>query len=515
MNKRTKILTSVFGAAILYVVAANAIYPGWIEPLVTLDRRLAVKDAELEELQLVEERIDTYRREYRDLVARIGSFDIDRVATEVRDRINQLIERHNLRADSVSPSRSRRDRRTEIESMTINVRALGTLESCVGFLRDLAELPQFIQIGNISVFPTSSGREVRGPTMMNLRVPIELRVLPQHKMVGRIDTGELSQPERIVRHLDRDYSPIWDGTPFDDWVPPVPLRVAAGSDRSIRPGERLVLNGSASGGDGEYTFQWSPSDGVSDPTSASTDLLLNEAGNYVYTLTVTDGKGETTSGSVRINVAEPVAAKRPDNTRPPPPPPPPDSRWKERAQMQLVMTLGRSTPDGSIDELMVHNRRTRSNSYHAVGEEFDGGILVAVHQTGGLVRRKDDPRVPKGEQGYFVYPIGMQLDQDIAVEQAEDFPSLQRAAMIDKRQRQSEEKAGVSAGADQLGDLAEEGPSPTGLPKQAAFSALREPQGTDRDPSAKNEQNAREDSQQPRSTSSLRDRRRRKPPGAQ
>ena len=42
-----------------------------------------------------------------------------------------------------------------------------------------------------------------------------------------------------------------------------------------------------------------------------------------------------------------------------------------------------------------------------------------MHQTGGLVRRKNQ---------YFVYPIGAQLDQDVALAVADEFPELVEVA---------------------------------------------------------------------------------------
>jgi len=105
--------------------------------------------------------------------------------------------------------------------------------------------------------------------------------------------------------------------------------------------------------------------------------------------------------------------------------------------MQLVMMLGRTTGDGRLDELMVHSRRSKETSYYAPGQEFDGGTVVYVHQTGGLVRRKDDPRGPKGEETYWIYPIGLTLDQDLGLEAAEAFPELLRAADADKSARRA------------------------------------------------------------------------------
>lgn len=438
MDRRTKILGLLFGGAIAFAVLSNVIYPQWIKPLIELDQRLVSARERRDKLQEEEERIERAAGEYRAMVNRVGTFDIDRAATEIRDRINALIDKHKLRADSVAPSRSRRDRKTDVESMTINVRAVGPLDAAIGFLADLYELPQFMRVGNVSIYPGSTGRDVLGPTPMNLRVPIEIRVLPQQKIVGRIDLDDIEQPEQLVRHEPRDYTPIWDGTPFDDWIPPVPLRAEiTPSATSVTEGERVWLQAKASGGLGRHTFAWAPSDKLTNPDGIRTQVNTNEPGQYTFTLTATDEKGESATASVNIVVMpkrEPVV-QRDDRPKPPPPPPPrPDARWTDRMHRRLVMTLGRTGYDGRLDELMVSNQRSRTTEYYAVDEDFDGGMLIHVHQTGGLVRRKDDPRHPEGQEGYYVYPIGETLDRDIPIAQADAFPELQRVAELDRAQ---------------------------------------------------------------------------------
>ena len=71
------------------------------------------------------------------------------------------------------------------------------------------------------------------------------------------------------------------------------------------------------------------------------------------------------------------------------------------------------------DEFMLCDVRNQSNRFVAVGEEFDGGTLLYVHQRGGLAVRNDD---------YLVYPLGATLNMSIPVDSAQDYPELQRAA---------------------------------------------------------------------------------------
>jgi len=80
----------------------------------------------------------------------------------------------------------------------------------------------------------------------------------------------------------------------------------AGSDGLIAFGGSAVLEGSASGGLGPYSYSWSPGTGLNDPNIAQP--TASPTGTTTYTLTVTDDLGQTDTDTVTVTVATAVVA---------------------------------------------------------------------------------------------------------------------------------------------------------------------------------------------------------------
>jgi len=439
MNRRTKILAGMVGACLAYVLISSVAYPRWIEPLLTIDKRVAEREKDLDELENMEADVHLAKLEYRDLLDRMGSFDPLKVQNDLRERLNELIERHKLENANTSPSRAQEDRKTRITTLQITVTGVGTLESVMGFMKDVSVFPQLIRIGNASIYPASSSRKDKDEDLVNIRVPIEVKILPQQRIMDqRLTDADLSQPEAVIRHEDRDYSPIWTGQHFTEVIPLKPLVVDAGKDMTIALGQRHTLRGKAKGGDGEYTYQWIPEVEVSDPSTPHPTVNTDEPGERVYTLTVSDGSGNTAEDSVTITVRDRQrrgTAQEPEKVVEREPV---DNRWKDRRYLQLRMALLSSAGDQHLDEVMVFDNKGKKSSYYAVGSDFDGGKLVYVHPRGGVVHREGE---------YFVCPIGSNLDQDIPVDEAVDYPILQVLALrLREAERSSPGEAAPAAG---------------------------------------------------------------------
>ena len=421
MDRRTKILAVAFGSVIAYVLIAQAIYPRWIKPLMTIDELIAQRQAELDKLEKMQADVTNAKIAYRDYVARIGSFDTGPVETDVRNRVNALIEKHRLQDSNVTPARPTEDRKTGLTTMVINLTATGTLEAAINFLKDVSELPQLVRVGNLALSPAGAGRKEDKKDMVNLRVPLELQVLPQHRVVGRIDPATLTRPEAVVRHEGRDYSEIWNRKPFTPYVKPAPLRVDVQRTLVADVGQPAFLHANASGGEGNYTYSWTPTEGLGEPGQARTSVDTSAVRTQSYTVTVTDTAREnnTASATVAVTVKDKQKEVVADRPPPPPPPPPVEPRDMDAQSKQIVMTLLRSAGDSRTHEVMVNNSKARQTSYHKVGEDFDGGKLVYVHQTGGVVRTKDK---------FYVYPLGAGFMDRIDYQQADEYPELKSAA---------------------------------------------------------------------------------------
>jgi len=84
-------------------------------------------------------------------------------------------------------------------------------------------------------------------------------------------------------------------------VNPTPV-ANAGSDQTVNSGQTVQIGGSptASGGTPGYTYSWSPTVGLDDPTAANPNATVTST--TPYTVTVTDSKGCTATDQVVLTV---------------------------------------------------------------------------------------------------------------------------------------------------------------------------------------------------------------------
>ena len=91
-----------------------------------------------------------------------------------------------------------------------------------------------------------------------------------------------------------------------------PLSVAASADKETAyVGENIQLTAVAKGGSEEYTYSWSPANGLDNASSPTPTFTPSAAGTYTFTCTVSDGT-VTASASVTVKVEEAAVPEAPE-----------------------------------------------------------------------------------------------------------------------------------------------------------------------------------------------------------
>lgn len=469
MDKRTKILAGLFGVVIAYGLFTKVVYPTWIEPLVTIDDRIAERKEVRGKLEAQVEEVKKARYEYREWAGRAGGFEINNAVTEIRERLNNLLAKHKLTDVKVSPTRPSDDRKTGLWKASVTITGSGALDSAITFLRDLTELPHLCRVGNASISPASSRGRDTTINRFHLRVPVEVWVVPQQQIVGRLKPEDLVQPDFYIRHQGQEYASVWQADPFNEYVP---MKVQTRPTMMVVKGNKATLEVAVEGGVGPYKYDWTPTKGLTSPATRNPMVNSSEVGRESYTVSVTDARGNEGKSSISVTVSEPAPVR--DNVvrkdpKPQPPPPPPGRPISKDARMQtLTMVLMRESHGERRDEIMVNNAKTKQTSYYGVGDEFEGGELIFVRQSGGVVNWKDE---------YYVYPLGENLDGFVSAKDAHDYPILQRSA--GRHMELMAEKAKV----EQAKKKAE--PPTTKSPESDPAGKANQPQQKAADPAAK------------------------------
>lgn len=245
MDKRSRILGWLFGGVVGLMVLANYVYPTWVQPLLHIDKEIARLERDLEERTKAHTVARDAKYEYRDFVARVGSMDPEIVQNRMKRQLDELVTKHGLaNAAVIPPRRLNVDKKTQLATMTFAMQAEGSLQSIVGLMKDVSELPYLLVVNNPRLSPvSSSSRNRQENDQIALNMSVEVMVLPQQKIIGdRFEDDKLRQPAQHVRYArsESDYAVIWQRNPFSEYSPPKPPVVVARREEPTPPPRPVV-----------------------------------------------------------------------------------------------------------------------------------------------------------------------------------------------------------------------------------------------------------------------------------
>lgn len=228
MNAREKKLATYLGG-----VAGAVVVWQWALPMVNtyvfdVARKNQALGEELSELTARLEEVRTSQEQYREFVERTGGTDVDKVKNALHAKLNEMIARHQLQNPRLAPRKVAEYRpaggkkKTGISQITFGLDAEAPLQSLVEFLKGFYELPYFAQVTDLTLTPVS-GRNRQAGGVVKMGVTIEALVPPEVDPELRGFAQQPgAQPDKKIKHGERDYAMIWNRTPFEEYVPPKP-----------------------------------------------------------------------------------------------------------------------------------------------------------------------------------------------------------------------------------------------------------------------------------------------------
>jgi len=190
MTGREKILAGVVGGVVALAGGSTLVRLAVIEPLRSLNKSLetaAEKKANLEDF------VEQHRHvaeEWEAYTARTFSENVEKVKVSFFSEVARLLELHDLTEGHRITQGIPRRQKSGLVEVSLRVHAEGSLESVVGFVRDLRQKPYLARLSNVSLRAekgsstrTTRGRSTRSdePTTLAVSMTATTLVLPKLK----------------------------------------------------------------------------------------------------------------------------------------------------------------------------------------------------------------------------------------------------------------------------------------------------------------------------------------------
>ena len=247
MTGREKILAGLVGGVVALAGGSTLVRLVVIEPLRSLNKSLdtaAQKKADLEDFV---EQHQHVAEEWQAYTARTFSENVEKVKVSFFSEVAQLLELHDLTEGHRITQGTPRRQKTGLVEVSLRVHAKGSLESVVGFMRDLRQKPYLACLSNISLRAEkgSSTRRTRGrstrsnePTTLAVSMTAKALVLPKLKGTKH-QPSDPNQPALTYFLQEPEaYDEIAEVNFFQKYRPPARIIETATTREVVGPEER-------------------------------------------------------------------------------------------------------------------------------------------------------------------------------------------------------------------------------------------------------------------------------------
>ncbi len=266
MTRREKLLSYTVGLAVSGLLGWEALQFSVVRPFNSLSNSLEQARTQRVDLQDVIKANRDAKQRWQARTAQTLSIDAGETQLRFLGDIAALLDRHRLMEQrSISPRSIRRDRKTGVIEVPLQVRVRGQLPGVLGFLADFYQRPYLVRLESLSLRGDEQtdkpGKTAKPSEMLDISFVATTLCLPKLEAAPHLPAGsmpELRQPP-VIQSVDA-YAPVLAVNMFKKYSPPPPVVQAPPTTRPsetrpvevVRPADprpnadKLVLVGTTS-----------------------------------------------------------------------------------------------------------------------------------------------------------------------------------------------------------------------------------------------------------------------------